>query len=843
MAGETGSPQTGLELPIDRVLPDLCAELKTGCRLILSAEPGAGKTTRVPMALFNEQWLGGKKILMLEPRRLAARLAARFIAAQVGCRVGGLVGYRTRGDSAVSSSTRLEILTDGLFTRILMEDPALSGVGLVIFDEFHERGLQTDVGLAFALEAQESLRPDLRLLLMSATIDAADLTRRIAGARSIFCPGRVYPVEERYLPGLGGERIEASVVRAIRQALRDSNGDILAFLPGRAEIGASMRLLEPVAAAEPLDVFPLHADVGLEGQRAALAPAPSGRRKVILATSIAETSLTIDGVCVVVDSGVTRISRFDPVRAMSGLATVPVSQAAAEQRKGRAGRQGPGVCYRLWEKGATAQFPRFLVPEILREDLAGFALDLAVWGERDSSRLFFLDPPPEAFFAQSRQLLRSLGALDDAGGATAHGKEMARFGVHPRLAHMLLWGRDNELGALACDAAALLEERDILQGQDCDISLSLRWCELHRFRNGGRGGRASIVGRIDQQASRLRRALGIGGAAQDEAGLGALVAQAFPDRIAQRRAPNSSRYLLTGGAGAEIPPSSQLRKEKYLVVTALDGMGQNARVFTAEPVAEDELRRMFAARVTAEDEVFWNPETQSVVSRVVEKLGAVALSEGPSEGSSERIASVLLQALRESDLGLLPWDRESEAYCARLNWLRRFGKAGDDWPEATRQALASRAAEWLAPFLGGRRSARDLLSLPLLDALKSLLSYEQQRRFELLAPAFFPLPSGSRATVEYPPDGDPKTSLLLQELFGQTETPRIGAGEVPLTIELLSPAKRPLQVTKDLRSFWQNSYPEIRREMQRKYPRHVWPEDPLQAVPVKHGLKRNQRRI
>jgi ATP-dependent helicase HrpB len=766
---------------------------------------------------------------MLEPRRLAAQAAAAWMARALGEETGKTVGFRIRGESRVSSSTRIEVVTEGILTRMLQDDPALADAGMLIFDEFHERSVHAELGLALALESQASLRGDLRILVMSATLDVEPLRELLGGAPFISCPGRSFPVEVRYAAPRQ-ERIEARIEAAVAASLRDNPGDVLVFLPGRAEILRCEERLRPLKERDVL-VLPLSSEVGTEGQQRALSPAPAGMRKVILATSIAETSLTIEGVRVVIDSGLMRVPRFDSARAMSGLETVAVSMASAEQRAGRAGRRAPGVCYRLWPASDDASLAKHTAPEMLHSDMVPLALELAVWGCRNPRELKFLDPPPHAAFAQARALLTELGALEAGGAVTPHGREMARLGVHPRLAHMLIAGKTRGFGTTACYLAALLEERDMLLGKETDVDISQRLQLL-----AGREARGGLTARITQQAARLCKMLGVALQPIALEHTGVLTALAYPDRIAQRRAAGGRRYLLAGGSGAELPQRSLLTREQYLAVAHLDGAGANARIFLAEPVSEEEIRAAAGAAIREEKGPVWENNQAQLLSR--ERLGAIVLRERREKISDEEAVPFLLDAVRERGLGVLAWDSGAGDFRARAEWLRRTGLAPQGWPELGDKRLLETLDGWLAPFLPGKRSLEQLRSVDLRQVLAAQFSYDQLRLLDRAAPEAVDLPSGTRARIDYESGEIPKIAVRLQEMFGQAETPRVGDGRIALTVELLSPAHRPLQLTRDLTSFWKNAYLQVRKEMQGRYPKHSWPEDPLSAQPTRRPKRR-----
>ncbi|WP_135547392.1 ATP-dependent helicase HrpB [Paenibacillus cymbidii] len=821
-------------LPIDTALPELRVALSAGPNAVLVAPPGAGKTTRVPPALLDEPWLAGRRIVMLEPRRVAARSAARFMAEARGEAVGGTIGYRVRGDTKVGPHTRIEVVTEGVLTRMLQSDQALEGVGVVLFDEFHERSLHADLGLALCLQAQALLRDDLRLVVMSATLDAEPVAALLGGAPIVRSEGRAYPVETRHLPRpRAAGRIEPAVAAAIASALAEEEGDVLAFLPGAGEIRRVQTQLAAMALPPHVSVLPFYGDLPQEAQERALAKAPTGQRKVVLATSIAETSLTVEGVRVVVDSGLMRIPRFSPRTGMSRLETVPVSLASADQRRGRAGRLGPGVCYRLW----TAQEERALAPrgtpEIAEADLAPLALELAAWGAGDPAELAWLDAPPAAAYAQARGLLRQLGALDEAGALTPHGRRMAQLGAHPRLAHMLLRAAELGRGALACELAALLGERDPLRGETREADVRLRVEALR----GRASGDAAALRRIQGEAAQLRRALGLPatGAASAADGCGSLLAFAFPDRIAQRR--DDGRFLLSGGRGAVFAELQQLlAAAPYLVAAELEDSGAESRIYLAAPLEQDELEREHGERIAAEELVAWDRSAQAVRARKRLRLDALVLKETPlAQPDPQRVLDALLAGIAAEGLDMLPWTKPARQLQQRLQLMHA---ADPSWPAADDAALTAALTDWLAPHVAGMRSRDDLKRLALVDALGAMLTWAQRRELDAEAPTHVTVPSGSRIAVDYGDPAAPKLAVRLQELFGLADTPRIGRGRVPLTLQLLSPAQRPVQVTRDLASFWREAYFEVRKDLKGRYPKHYWPDDPLQAEPTSRSRPR-----
>ncbi|HEX8242842.1 MAG TPA: ATP-dependent helicase HrpB [Longimicrobium sp.] len=817
-------------LPIEAVLPAVRDALRAGTSAVLQAPPGAGKTTVVPLALLDEPWLDGRKIVMLEPRRLAARAAAGRMAQLLGERVGETVGYRIRMETRVGPSTRVEVVTEGVLTRMLQHDPALEGVGIVIFDEFHERSLHADLGLALTLQSRAVLRDDLRVLVMSATLDGGPIAALLGDAPIVTSAGRAHPVETRWLPRRPDARIEAVTTRAVREALETEDGDVLVFLPGAGEIRRVEEMLSGDGLPRGVRIHPLFGNLAQEAQDAAIRPSPPGQRKVVLATSIAETSLTIEGVGVVVDSGLMRVPRFSPRTGMTRLETVTVSRASADQRRGRAGRLGPGVCLRLWTEAEDAALQPFRPPEILEADLAPLALELAAWGVADPGELQWLDAPPAAAFAQARELLRELGAVDAAGAVTPHGRAMAALPLHPRLAHMLLRAREMRLGATACDLAALLAERDVLRGDGRapDADVRLRLAALRREGAvGGHGVDHAALHRARAEAKDLRRHLSVGTADVDDEAAGVLLAFAYPDRIAQRRPGTSGRYLLRNGRGAAFPHPQSLSEFPWIVAAELDDAGREGRILVAAPVELVEIERHFASQVVTEDSVAWDDAAGAVRARRVERLGALVLREAPlADPDPERIAAALVEAVRQAGIAALPWTKASAQLRERIAFLHLQDPS---FPDVSDVALTERLEEWLGPHLYGLRKLDEVRRIDLATVLEGMLAWEQRRRLDELAPTHVQVPSGSRIPVDYADAEAPVLAVRLQEVFGWTETPRIAGGRVPLTLHLLSPAHRPVQVTRDLASFWRTGYFEVKKDLKGRYPKHYWPDDPLVA--------------
>jgi ATP-dependent helicase HrpB len=824
--------------PIENILPRLLETFQHSNNIVLSAPPGAGKTTQVPIALLASEWMAQKKLIMLEPRRLAARRAAEYMAAHLGEKVGQTVGYRIRGEAIISKHTRVEVVTEGILTRLLQHEPELPNVAVVIFDEFHERSIHADLGLAMTLDVQEHLRPDIRILVMSATLDGLVITKLLGDAHMIEGKGQSFPVATHYSRFTSEKSIEARIVDTILRALDEQEGDLLVFLPGRREIRRVENLLWEKRISEDVLVHSLYGDAPYQHQSAALSPAPPGKRKVILSTNVAETSLTIDGVCVVIDSGLARISQFDVRRGMSGLVTVPVSKAVADQRRGRAGRQQPGVCYRLWMETEHEMLSKYPQPEIKTADLAPLTLDLAQWGTPDGANLRFLDPPPAAHLAQAHALLKSLGAADQTGKLTSHGKSMSELPIHPRLAHMILRGKELGFGSLACDIAALLEERDILTGKkDTDIDLASRLHILYQQRAGDEG----VHERISSQSRRLKQLTGIRNELKEKevSAPGILLALAYPDRIARRRENQSSRYQMTSGTTAVLPSGSLLTREEFLAIGEVDGLGTDVRVFLAAPLQQQQLEKVFADNLVQNEEIYWSENEKKVIARRITKLGAVLLVEQHMETRGGHVLEAMLDGIRQMGIQCLPWDKETRELQQRVHWLQKYSVSPENIPDISDTTLLASLEEWLMPFLDGVWKKEQLSTLPLLTIIQSHITHSLIQQINFLAPSHLKLPSGSIAALDYSGD-QPVLAVRLQELFGQVDTPKIFNGKVSVLIHLLSPARRPLAVTQDLQSFWTNVYPEIRTQMRARYPKHIWPEDPLTAKPTNKTIKRKK---
>ncbi len=860
-------------LPIDAVLPALRTALAGARTAVLQAPPGAGKSTGVPLALLDESWMRGKRLVMLEPRRLAARAVAQRMARTLGEPAGRTVGYRMRLETRVSAETRIEVVTEGVLTRMLQSDPALEGTALVVFDEFHERSVQADLALALALDAQATIAPELKLLVMSATLEARAIADWLGGAPTIIAEGRSHPVATRFVgrsaPALpsAARRADADsperiLAQVIRRALREEPGDMLVFLPGAAEIRRVRGWLEGSDLPDSVRVRALHGELAPADQDEALAPSAPGTRKVILSTNIAETSLTVEGVRLVVDSGLERRSVHDPSSGMSRLTTRRISRASAEQRCGRAGRLEPGVCYRLWSAEAHRGLASHGTPEILEADLAALALELAAWGVRDAGELKWLDPPGAAMLASARELLGRLGALDPAGRLTAHGRAMASLPVHPRLAHLLLKGR--ELGALerAAQLAALLSERDVLLGSgtaaDADVRTRLELLgdegdaqardrfALERARRTTRS-LVRQLGAHPEVSAGPRSGVHTGARTGATAQAGLLLAFAYPDRIGRRRSEESGRFLLANGRGACFAGPQSLAREDFIVAVDLDDREREARIRLAAPLERSELEKHLAERIETVRSVVWSEREQAVVARETTRLDQLVLADKPlPEIPRTEAQAVMLEAVRRMGLGALSFPREARELQARIELVRGLelpaprarGPQIPAWPAVDDGALAATLERWLAPWLEGITRRGELARVDVTAALRALLAREQQLELDVLAPTHLEVPSGSRVRIDYLDENGPAVAVRLQEVFGLTETPRIARGRVPVTFKLLSPAQRPVQITRDLASFWRGAYAEVRKALRGRYPRHDWPENPLEAVPTRRVRSR-----
>ncbi len=830
------------ELPINDVLPQLKDNLIRNNSAVLIAEPGAGKTTRVPLALLDEPWLEGKKIIMLEPRRLAARSAAHFMAAQLGERVGETVGYRVRMDSKVGKTTRIEVVTEGILTRMLQHNQELSDVGILIFDEFHERNIHGDLGLALALESQAMLREDLRILVMSATMDAASAAALLHDAPIIHCVGRQFPVDMVYVPNQAHVSLEKSMSSVIRQALTSHEGNLLAFLPGVGEIRKVKRELEMMSLPDETVIRTLYGQLTLSDQTEAIRIEPDGRRKIVLATSIAETSLTMEGVRIVVDSGLMRTQVLSSRSGMSHLTTVKVSKASADQRRGRAGRTESGTCYRLWSQQEQDSLQIANTPEIMSSDLSSLALEIAAWGIQDPKELRWIDTPSEMAFGQAIDLLQRLGAVDHRGRITSHGRQMANIGMHPRMAHMILKAIPLQCGEIACRLAALLQERDIFKGNRAfnNSDISTRIDQLILWENQGMPNiddpslDVAAMHRIIQETrkSKIQSNLNMPERSNERTDwCGILLSFAYPDRIGQGR--GDGRFLLASGRGVEMSLIQPLSRSAYIVAAAVDDRGTEGRLLLAASLSESSLYRYQQDLIQEKDIILWDRELQGVKARRRWLLGALLLQEKTyPKPPEEEVANALLEGIRVEGLQLLPWNKGSIQLRQRLLFM--YFITPSDWPEVTDVALLATMQDWLLPSIYGMKNRNDLQRLQMANIIEqNLLTWDQRRELDTKAPTHMTVPSGSRIWIDYSNADQPSVAVKLQEMFGLQETPRIGGGRVPLTLHLLSPAQRPVQVTSDLASFWQGAYFEVKKDLKGRYPKHYWPEKPLEAIPTR----------
>ncbi len=838
-------------LPIDPVLPELLRTVAGSPNTVLMAPPGAGKTTRVPLALLDLPELAGGRIVMLEPRRLAAFNAANRMAATIGEQAGETVGYAMRFERRVSRTTRIEVVTEGILTRRLQRDPCLEGVSLVIFDEFHERNLTADLALAFCLEAQRLVRPDLKILVMSATLQCGPVATLLGNAPVVVSEGRSYLVEIRWLEESGHQPLPARMAGAVRQALAETAGDILAFLPGAGEIRACHDLLRDTLMGTATAIHPLYGDLPFAEQQQAILPGP--HRKVVLATNIAETSLTIEGVRVVVDSGLSRTLRHDSGTGMNRLLTVREARSSAEQRAGRAGRLGPGTCYRLYGRHTFNAMTAFPLPEILTADLTSLVLELAVWGVRDPADLAWLDPPPEAAVAAARELLRDLGALDRDGRVSATGKRMAELPVHPRIARMLLRGEELGIAETAATIGALLAERDIFRygpGEtagrcDCDI---LERCGALAER-GQRDPRiqAGPVRAVRRTASQLARLMEASATAlpqspptiDDDA---RLLLAAYPDRVARQREDGNDRYLLANGRGARLSRKSGVGSRPWILAVQVDaGEQKDGLIHQACTLDPEQVRAECGNRITLERRVAWDNGQERVMAWEEEAFGALALSRRQATATDDEAVPLLLRVIESSGLAMLDWNREACRFRGRVRLVRRAFPE-EPWPDLDDGPLLVTLADWLTPWLHGVRSRRDLACIDLPAALRALLTGDQVRLLEERAPTHVTVPSGSRIEIDYVSGDEPFLAVKLQEMFGCGDTPTIAGGRVTLLLHLLSPARRPVQVTRDLKGFWKSGYREVKRELKGRYPKHPWPDDPWNAVPTSRTKRMMQKK-
>ena len=861
-------------LPIDAVLDELARTLVGSNAAVLVAPPGAGKTTRVPLALLDAPWLGTKKIIMLEPRRIAARASAERMAKTLGEAVGQTVGYRVRFGSKVSRATRIEVVTEGIFSRQILDDPELPGVAAVLFDEFHERSLDADLGLALARDAQTGLREDLRILVMSATLDGARVAKLLGDAPVIASEGRAFPVETRYLGRRADAPLERQMADAIATALRADPGSVLAFLPGAAEIRRTQNFLGERIHDAGIEIVPLFGALEAAVQDRAIAPAPKGRRKVVLATSIAETSLTIEGVRIVMDSGVARVPRYEPDIGLTRLETVRASRAAVDQRRGRAGRTEPGICYRLWDEPQTASLAPYTQPEILSADLSSLVLDLAQWGVSDPGTLAFLDPPPAPALKEARSLLRELGALDGDGRITAEGNSLRALALPPRLARMIVDSYRLGAGEEAADIAAILTERGL--GGD-SVDLEHRLDQFRRDRSQRATGARSLARRWASQVAEGERAAAGSAAAQAASSLplagrgrgwgspseasivatptpdpspqgggekrsppsadelpstGVMLAFAFPDRVARNR--GSGSFVLANGRGAAVDQTSSLARAPYIAVAELTGTAAQGRILLAAPITQVDVELRFANEIETADEITFDRSAMALRARRKRTLHAITLSETPlALTPSAETARVLADGLVAAGIEKLPWSKQAKQWRDRVMFLRKAEADASAWPDLSDNALAEQRETWLAPALHDKTALKDFSAGDLSDALLTLLPWELRARLEREAPTHFDAPTGTPLAIDYEAEQGPTIAVRLQELFGLNTHPSIAKGKIPLVLELLSPAHRPVQVTRDLPGFWRGSYAGVRSDLRGRYPRHPWPEDPASAMPTR----------
>jgi len=836
-------------LPIDSALGDLTAALGSNNAAVLVAPPGAGKTTRVPLVLIDEPWAQDKKILVLEPRRLAARAAAARMAATLKEQVGDTVGLRVRFGSKISKRTRIEVVTEGVFTRLALDDPSLDGVAAVLFDEFHERSLDADLGLALARDVQQGLREDLKLLVMSATLDGARVAALLGNAPVIESQGRSFPVGTRYLGRNARAPIERQVADAVAHALRAEPGSLLVFLPGAGEIRRTETLLKERIAAPDVDIVALYGALDAREQDRAIAPSPSGRRKVVLATSIAETSLTIEGVRVVVDSGLSRVPRYEPDVGLTRLETVRVSHAAADQRRGRAGRTEPGVCYRLWDEPQTGSLEPYTKPEILSADLSSFLLDLAQWGVSDPAKLSFLDSPPTPALNEARVLLIELGAIDAEGSITDEGRRLRALPLPPRLARMVVDAAAQGAGQLAAEIAAVLTERGL--GGD-DVDLRHRLDQFRRDRSRRSEDARAMVKRWSDTAGGKQRS--------GDHSPGSLLVLAYPDRIAKNRGGGTGAFLLANGRGGIVDAASPLAREPFLAVAELTGAAAASRILLAAPITLAEIESRFADKIEDRETVTFDAGSASLRARRGRRLGALVLSEQikPIVPDAES-AHILAAGIVRLGLDRLPWSKPALQFRNRVQFLRRatdlgFTRdrqiiepksatadlGGEEWPDLSDEGLARSTAEWLEPLLLDKTARSDIAAAELSDAVATLLPWPLRRRLDVEAPTHFTAPSGSHVPIDYAAEAGPKLSIRVQELFGLAQHPSVAGGRVPLTVELLSPARRPVQVTRDLPGFWHGSYAQVKAEMRGRYPKHSWPDDPLHAPATRRAKRKGE---
>jgi ATP-dependent helicase HrpB len=838
-------------LPIDDALPRLTQAMRAGNAAVLVAPPGAGKTTRVPLVLLDEEWAKDKKILLLEPRRLAARAAASRMAATLGEQVGDTVGLRVRFGSKISKRTRIEVITEGVFTRLVLDDPSLAGVAAVLFDEFHERSLDADLGLALARDAQQGLRDDLRLLVMSATLDGARVAALLGDAPVVTSEGRAFPVETRYLGRDPRDRIERLVADAVGRALRADPGSLLVFLPGAAEIRRTETLLKEQVRDPNVDIVALFGALDARDQDRAISPSPSGRRKVVLATSIAETSLTIEGVRVVIDSGLSRVPRYEPDVGLTRLETVRVSRAAADQRRGRAGRTEPGVCYRLWDEPQTGSLEAYTRPEILSADLSSFVLDLAQWGETDPGKLALIDPPPGPALKEARALLTELGAIDAQGHITDEGRKLRALPLPPRLARMVVDAGEQGAGGEAAAIAAILTERG-LGGDDVDLAHRLDQFRRDRSRRAedaramvkrwksvipGRAEGANPESSDAENVSEFRVRSSGPSRNDEELSPGAILSLAYPDRIAKNRGGGTGAFVLANGRGGQVDPASNLAREPFLAVAELTGSAASSRIVLAAAITLAEIEARFAAQIEDRDAVTFDSGSASLRARRSRRLGSLVLAEQIKQVKPDaETARILAQGIASLGLDRLDWNKAALQFRNRVAFLRQA--EGNEWPDLSNEGLARSTADWLEPLLADKTVRSELSAGELFDAVGNLVPWNLRRRLEAEAPTHFTAPTGTSVPIDYEAEQGPTVSIRVQELFGLSAHPSIAAGRIPLVIELLSPGHKPVQITRDLPGFWRGSYADVRTDLRGRYPRHPWPDDPAHTVPTRRAKPR-----
>ncbi|MEO7990095.1 MAG: ATP-dependent helicase HrpB [Chryseolinea sp.] len=826
------------DYPVLEILSTLNEKLAHHPVVILQAPPGAGKSTVLPLHIMNEAWLGGKKIIMLEPRRLAARSVATRLASQLQEEAGQQIGYRVRFENKVSAITKVEVVTEGILTRMLQSDNTLDGVGLVIFDEFHERSLHADLSLALCLQAQEVLRNDLRILIMSATLDGEALSGKLNNAPIITSLGKQYPVALKYFSHDVDAPISNRMIKAIRKAVEDEEGDILAFLPGAGEINRVQNLLEQDNV--PLLIHPLYGDLPFKKQQEAILPHPSGQRKIVLATSIAETSLTIEGIQVVIDCGLSRVPKFDPRSGLTRLETIRVPKDSADQRTGRAGRLGPGVCYRLWSESAQTNLSPSRTPEILEADLAPLLLELGQWGVNDIQELTWITSPPVGAVSQAKELLHQLGALEE-NKITSRGKAMLRLPTHPRIAHMLLEAdhisQTKEFVSLATDLAAVLEERDPLE-RESGVDVVLRVEALRKWRDGQKVfADRGVLERIEKLALNWRKLLkaDMQNSIIKDADVGKLLVAAYPERIAQQIEKHNERYKLANGRIVKLPQHDPLLRETWLCVAHLDlGKGEG-KIFLAAVVHLSDLKILAQEK----ENVRWDEEREMIVSSIEKQIGSLVLERKPSLKISDGArVKILCDVIRSKGLKMLGWNEDQQAWQARVMSLRTW-RPDEGWPDVHDEKLLDSIDVWLPPFLNSITKQSELQKLDMHAILTSILPWELNNRLDALAPSRIKVPSGSMIQLNYISDGSsPIIEVRLQEMFGLLETPVVNEGRNKVTLHLLSPGYKPVQVTQDLKSFWQTTYHEVRKALRMRYPRHHWPEDPWTAEAVRGAKKR-----